>query len=72
MSNESTPVLCPIRPEEQLTLSSSTEGGVQIREHSVLESATELADDEGEAEEEARTAKQRSTKNLGGLLFCPT
>ena len=66
VSDASTRVLYPVRLEEKLTPSSSVEGGVrsgtpeqvEIREHSVPELAAVLADDEGEAEEEARTAKR--------------
>ena len=55
--------LCLVRPEDQLT-SSSMEGGVrsgtqeqdEIREHSVSEPATDLAEEEGQSEEEAPAA----------------
>ena len=119
VSDASNRVLYHVTPEEQLTSSSSVEGGVrsgtqeqgEIRERSVPELAAELGEDEGDVEEEARTAKplrdprdptaaeraiheathlpfrswcaesdeplssprrERSTRNLDGLLLCPT
>ena len=65
VSDASTRVLYLVRPEEQLTSSSSADGGVrigtqeqgEIRERSVPEPSAELAEDEGDAEEEANTAK---------------
>ena len=120
MSDASNRVLYPVRPEEQSTSSSSAEDGVrsgtqeqgETRERIVPESAAELAEDVGDVEEEARTAKplrnpcdptaaeraiheathlpfrswcdvitrrttesprrERSTRNLDGLLLCPT
>ena len=56
--------LYPVRPEEQWTSSSRVEGGLrgtqergETLERSVPELAAELAEDEGDVEEEARTAK---------------
>ena len=65
MSDASDRVLYPVRPAEQLTLSSNVEGGVrrgtqeqgETCERSVPEPATELAEEGGDVEEEARTAK---------------
>ena len=64
-SDAFTHVLCPVRREEQLASSSSTEGGVRsgaqkqddVHERGAPEPASELAENEGEEEEEARAAK---------------
>ena len=74
MSDASTRVMWPVRPEEQLT-SSSIEGGIEggvrsgtqeqdeIRDHSVPELGTELAENEGKAEEEAPANPLRDARD---------
>ena len=57
VSDVSNHVLYLVRLEDQLTSRSGTQEQGEIRERSVPEPATELAEDEGDVEEEARTAK---------------